>query len=338
METTKTIKIFEGNEVKNKFEAILWKRTWVFMTALISIIKWNSMLKNADPQSIYDSAMTAVALDLPINQNLGMAFIVPYKTRDDWIKASFQIWYKWLKQLALRSWQIAKMADVAVKEWQLIENDPLTWPTFSRSSKISEKIIGYVFYVKLLDWYEKALYMTIDELKAHGKKYSKSFDKGNRTTDFDSMARKTVIRLLLTSWDIPLSIDVRNALSEEYIKPNAKFDDKKPEVINPEDTTEDDLYEELKPKAMEYKDYVDYLLSFLPDDYIQEWFEWWPYEDQKDDYVKALQIEIGRRCIKDRTIILEKDDIKNIFIGEDKAIVAMKKEALQLLPKETWTK
>lgn len=330
MENSKTLALFETESVKQQFQKLMGKRASVFLTSVNSVVKANSMLKDADPQSVMDSVMTAVALDLPINPNLGMAFIVPYKTRDWSIKGTFQIGYKGLKQLALRSWQIAKMADVAVKEWQLIENDPLTWPTFSRSSKTSEKIIGYVFYVKLLDGYEKALYMTVEELKNHGKKYSKSFEKGKWTDDFDAMARKTVIRLLLTSWDIPLSVDIRNALSEENVKPQDMPSKPKEEAIDPEDTIEDDIYN-TDPDPMSYEDYVDYLLSFLPDWFVAEWFEGWPSEDQIGDYVKTLQVEIGRRCIKDKTIMLDKEEIVNIFKWEDKQVVAMKKEALALL-------
>jgi hypothetical protein len=47
--------------------------------------------------------------------------------------------------------------------------------------------------------------------------------------------------------------------------------------------------------------------------------------------VKTLQVEIGKRFIKDSSISLDKEDVKKIFIGEDKNVVAMKKEALKIL-------
>ncbi len=117
-------------------------------------------------------------------------------------------------------------------------------------------------------------------------------------------------------------------------------------VSDPEEITEPQFYHEIEKWAkapvafvevlaneMGYEEYLAYLLSFLPDDYIAEGYEGGASEDQQDEYIKVLQVEIGKRFIKDRTISIDKEDIKNIFIGEDKNIVAMKKEAIKLLPK-----
>ena len=55
--------------------------------------------------------------------------------------------------------------------------------------------------------------MSIDQLQKHGKKYSKTFgNKGGLwNTDFDAMACKTVLKLLLSKF-APLSIDMQRAV------------------------------------------------------------------------------------------------------------------------------
>jgi recombination protein RecT len=48
----------------------------------------------------------AASLDLPINQNLGMAYLIPYNVKQKMAQekmCQFQIGYKGLKQLAQRS-------------------------------------------------------------------------------------------------------------------------------------------------------------------------------------------------------------------------------------------
>jgi recombination protein RecT len=54
--------------------------------------------------------------------------------------------------------------------------------------------------------------MTKEEAEAHGRKYSKSYSKGVWATDFDSMALKTVLKLLLSKFGI-LSIEMQRAIT-----------------------------------------------------------------------------------------------------------------------------
>jgi recombination protein RecT len=176
------------------------------MTSLLSIVNNNSYLRNASPDSIYTSAMMAAALDLPINPNLGFAYIIPYGQQ-----AQFQIGYKGLIQLALRSGQFKTISVTPVYEGQLLENNPLTGFKFDFNVKVSDKVIGYASYFSLINGYEKTMYMSVQEVEAHGKKYSKTFSNGVWKNDFNAMAQKTCLKLLLSKY-APLSIEMQKAV------------------------------------------------------------------------------------------------------------------------------
>lgn len=230
---------FARNDVRAKFEEILGKRSPQFITSVLQIVSSNTMLKNADPSSIYNSAAVAATLDLPLNNNLGFAYIIPYnvKQKDGSYKvmAQFQIGYKGIIQLAQRSGQFLTISSAPVYEGQLIEENPLTGFVFDFAKKKSDVIIGYAAYFKLLNGFEKSMFMTVAELKAHGKKFSKTYDNGNSLwkNDFEAMANKTVIKLLLSKF-APLSIEMQKAVISDQA---VISDHGEPQYVDHEDIT-----------------------------------------------------------------------------------------------------
>lgn len=207
--------LFDRPEVQQKFKELLGKRAASFCTSVLQIVASNDLLKNADPNSIYQSAAVAATLDLPLNNNLGFAYIVPYKTKqsDGTYKtvAQFQMGYKGFIQLAQRSGQFKSIYAAPIYEGQLIKEDPLEGFEFDFTKKTSERIIGYASKFKLLNGFEAVWYMTVEQVKAHGMKYSKTFKNGLWQTDFDGMAQKTVMKLLLSKF-APLSIEMQKAV------------------------------------------------------------------------------------------------------------------------------
>jgi recombination protein RecT len=213
--------LFAREDVKSKFQELLGKRASSFMTSVLQIVASNNLLAKAEPTSIYHSAAVAATLDLPLNNNLGFAYIVPYNQRqpDGQYKtvAQFQLGYKGFIQLAQRSGQFKTIAAACVYEGQLIEQNPLTGFRFDFTQKKSDNPIGYAAYFELLNGFQKTLFMSIDDLRKHGLKYSKTF--GNEKTrksslwenDFDSMATKTVIKQLLSKF-APLSVEMQRAV------------------------------------------------------------------------------------------------------------------------------
>jgi len=79
------------------------------------------------------------------------------------------------------------------------------------SLKVSDRVVGYCAYMLLTNGFEKYLYMTVEEVEKHAKKYSKTYAKGfgKWKDDFNAMALKTVLKLLISKWGI-LSIEMIN--------------------------------------------------------------------------------------------------------------------------------
>ena len=203
-----TIKtFFEKPAVKNRFAEMLGKRSNQFISSVLQITANNSMLKNADPISVYNSALMAATLDLPINQNLGFAWIVPYGKA-----AQFQIGFKGLIQLAQRSGQYLNINVIEVYENQFVSFNTLTENLNANFDLPGEgKIIGYAAYFKLINGFEKTCFWTEEKVIQHAKRYSKSFNNGPWKTDFSAMAKKTVLKSTLSKWGI-LSIEMQTAV------------------------------------------------------------------------------------------------------------------------------
>lgn len=180
----------------------------LFKTSLLGVINSNSLFEKADPLSIIQSALVATTLDLPINPNLGYAYIIPYG-----VKAQFQLGYKGLIQLAQRTGQYQTISSSEVREGQIKEYDPLKGVEFDWTVTDGE-IIGYVAYFKLINGFEKYLYMSLKELEAHGKKYSKTYNNGPWKTDFDAMAKKTVLKQLISKFGI-MSVEMQDAVVKD---------------------------------------------------------------------------------------------------------------------------
>lgn len=204
-----TIKsLFSKDEVKSKIAEMLGKRSTAFITSVLSVVQNNSYLKNAKPETVYTSAMIAATLDLPIHPSLGMAYLIPYGDQ-----CQFQIGYKGIIQLALRSGQFKTISACEIYEGQLIEENPLTGYVFDFTKKDSENIIGYAAYFSLINGFEKNSFWTVEKVKEHGKRFSKTFSSkgGVWEKDFDSMAKKTVLKLLLSTY-APKTVEMQRAI------------------------------------------------------------------------------------------------------------------------------
>lgn len=237
--TTKSL--FSDEKVKAKFQELLGTKANGFMTSVLQVITSNELLKKADPHSVYHAAAVAATLDLPINNNLGFAYIVPYNDRKQQkCVAQFQMGYKGFIQLAQRSGAFKTISATPIYKGQLISENPLTGFEFDFTKRESDEIIGYAAYFSLLNGFEKTLYMTKSDLEKHGLKFSQTFKKGFGLwkDDFDSMALKTVMKLLLSKY-APLSIEMQKAV----VTDQAVVNDASGEDVSYVDVTEQPLIE-----------------------------------------------------------------------------------------------
>lgn len=208
--------LINQDSVKKRFEEMLGKRSASFISSVVSAVSTNKALQEADPMSVVSAAAIAASLDLPINPSLGFAYIVPYRDKGVPV-AQFQVGYRGFIQLGMRSGQYEAMNAAIVYEGDLIENNRFTGSMkFRAGERTSDKIVGYVFYFKLLNGFEKYTYISKENAEKHGKQYSQSYKKGfgKWIDDFDAMALKTVIKQGLSKWGI-LSVEIQRALETD---------------------------------------------------------------------------------------------------------------------------
>lgn len=196
-----------------------------FVANITTLVSNDVKLQECEAKSVIFSALKATALDLPLDPNLGMAYVIPFKNTKKGIKeAQFQIGYKGFVQLAIRSnqFKIINVRDVRVGE--IVGEDFISGEMqFKKVENREDKlIIGYVAYFRLLNGFEKMSYWTMNELDQHAMKYSQTYSSKNDyiqqtstwSTNFDGMAKKTALKLLLSKY-APLSIQMQSAIKAD---------------------------------------------------------------------------------------------------------------------------
>lgn len=206
--------ILNNNQtIKAQIKNSLKEKAGAFTSSMIDLYNGDTALQNCDPEAVALECVKAAALDLPIVKSLGFAYVVPYKN-----KPTFTIGYKGLIQLAQRSGQFKTINADKVYEGELKGFDKLSGMIDLSGDKASDTVIGYFAYFKLLNGYEKSLYMTVDEMRGYADKYSPAYSKEKNSgyspwyTEFDKMAQKTVLRQLLSKY-APMSTDMQKAVA-----------------------------------------------------------------------------------------------------------------------------
>ena len=234
--------MLDGEKLRGRFNELLGNRSAQFVSSLVSMVNADQNLQQAfyeAPMTVIQAGLKAAAFDLPIDQNLGYAYIVPFKNSKkdadgNWtskMEANFILGWKGMHQLALRTGAYKTINVVDIREGELKSYNRLTEEVdveFIDDDDVRESkpIIGYLGYYRLVNGAEKTIYMTIKQIENHEKKFRKGqyMGKGWRD-DFDAMARKTVYRKLIGKWGV-MSIQYQTAqegatlaqqMQEEYI-------------------------------------------------------------------------------------------------------------------------
>ena len=190
-----------------------------FVADITTVVSLNPRLQECDAGSIISAGLVAQRIGLPLSQALGYAYVVPYKCKEEdangktiWVdKAQFQMGYKGYIQLCLRTGQYQKIGVKPVHEGELQGLDEFGDEIIKFDHKYDDaEVIGYYAYFKLLNGAVMTSYKTKKQCEEHGQKYSKSY-KGLWTTNFDTMAMKTVLKLLLSKFGI-MSTELRTAI------------------------------------------------------------------------------------------------------------------------------
>ena len=197
-----------SKSVQERFEKMLGKKSAGFLSSLLTLVNNNNLLQKANPTSVLAAAATAASLDLPVNPSLGLAWIVPYGSG-----AQFQLGYRGAISLAMRSGQMKSIVMTEVYEGECKCWNRFT-ETFEFGDRVSDNIIGYYARFETVNGFVKATFWTKEEVLKHAKRFSKSFNRGPWQTDFDAMAKKTVLLSIIKTY-APMSIEMQSAFESD---------------------------------------------------------------------------------------------------------------------------
>lgn len=214
--------ILDGEGYRKRIDELMGKRAPQFISSVVTMASNDTMLRKvvaSAPASIITSALKAAALDLPIDPQLGMAYVMPFKNavkdasgnttyRDE---ATLVVGYRGLIQMAQRTGLYKHLNADFVYEGETIVDDRISGMITIEGEKKSDTPIAYFAYFQLLNGFEKCVCWSKERVEAHEKKNRKGqyMSKAWRD-DFNAMALKTVIRNLLSKWG-PLSVDYQSA-------------------------------------------------------------------------------------------------------------------------------
>ena len=225
--------IINADSVQEQFRNALKDGAPLFIASLIDIYGNDKNLQKCEPKDVIMEALKAATLKLPINKQLGFAYIVPYGS-----EPQMQIGYKGYIQLAMRTGQYKYINADVVYEGELKGHNKLTGEVDLSGEATSDKVVGYFAYIETVNGLRKPLYWTKEKVLAHAKRYSKSFNIKSSAwqTNFDEMALKTMLRNLLSKYGV-MSVEMMNAFtadSADERTPEAQVEDEIRENANSE--------------------------------------------------------------------------------------------------------
>lgn len=225
--------MLDGEGLRKRFDDLLGKRSAQFISSIVSLVNADANMQAAfyeTPMSVIQAGLKAATFDLPIDQNLGYAYIVPFKNKGK-MTANFILGWKGMHQLAIRTGAYKTINVVDLREGELKSYNRLTEEIEidfieDENEREAKPIIGYVGYYRLVNGAEKTIYMSTTQIANHEKKFRKGDYMGKGwKDDWDAMARKTVYRKLIGKWGV-MSIEYQTTkegqnlaeqMKEEYI-------------------------------------------------------------------------------------------------------------------------
>ena len=242
--------LLKTSAIKSRFTEILGDNASSFISSILTICKDNDKLRKCEPKSILTSAAKAANLKLPIEPQLGYAYIIPYydyKTQT--YSANFQIGYKGMIQLAMRTGLYQNINTTEIYEGQIKSFDFITG-AMEVGERTSDVVVGYAAFFKLLNGFSKTLYMSKADIEKHAMTFSETYKNEKTrqystwTKNFNEMAKKTVLKKLLTTY-APISIEFQN-----NVLARAMQEEQPPTTIEPSD--DDFVLEPIDPQTGEF--------------------------------------------------------------------------------------
>lgn len=240
--------ILNAPSVQEQFQNTLKESRGIFVASLIDLYGNDSNLQQCEPKAVVMEALKAAALKLPINKQLGYAYVLPFnnskKEGNAWVKKmepTFIIGYKGYIQLAMRTGQYRTINADIVYEGEVQKTNKLTGEINFDGKKTSDKIVGYFAFFEMLNGFTKTIYVEVESMAKHAKRYSPSIKNSKEVTieslikialsnteatsvgwlgNFSDMAIKTCVRELLSKWGY-MSVEMQQAFGSDNEEPES---------------------------------------------------------------------------------------------------------------------
>lgn len=219
------------------------RRAASFTSTLISAVSANTKLAECRPESVISAALRGEGMNLSLA--LGQYSIVPYGD-----SANYQISYKGISQLAIRSGQYADFGVFDVREGEYKGKDPRTrkpvieWID-DEDEREKKALAGFYGFYELKDGFFKSIYWSHEKILLHADRYSKAFNKATyddmlsekiKGADADrlrsgspwygdplseahqKMCKKTLLIQMLNDGTAPLSIEMQTAFKQDTLQ------------------------------------------------------------------------------------------------------------------------
>lgn len=219
--------ILASESVQAQFRNAMNENSGLFVASLIELYSGDTYLQQCKPALVVMEALKAATLKLPLNRNLGFAWIVPYnksyKDNDgNWQKESipqFQIGWRGYEQLAMRTGQYININCGPVFEGELKKIDKLSGHIDISGDATSDVEVGYFAHFELVNGFRKTLYWPKEKVEKHAIKYNPECKKakglaGNWKDHFSSRAASTVLKHLIKNYGI-MSVDMEQAFRRD---------------------------------------------------------------------------------------------------------------------------
>lgn len=226
------------------------KRAQRFVAAITSAVAVNPQLQDCDAGSILAGGLLGESLGLSPSPQLGQYYLVPFKQKAKYdrsghliapecLKAQFVLGYKGYIQLAIKSGYYKKLNVLEIKEGELQGFDPLNEVIDcviieDYAAREKAETIGYYAMFEYLNGFRKAIYWSKEKMLTHADTYSQAFSAdayrkllAGEIADkdmwkyssfwyknFDDMAKKTMLRQLISHWGI-MSTELQQAFNSD---------------------------------------------------------------------------------------------------------------------------
>lgn len=215
--------VMNNSYYQSLLQSSLKENKGAFCTSLMEIFSSDEKLLQCQPNDLMAEALKAASLRLPLNKQLGQAYLLPFKIKGV-MKPTLVIGTKGYLQLAMRTGKYETINADVVYDGEFNHYDKVTGKLDLSGAQISNTPIGYFAYFKKKDGLTKLLYMTLDEVCRYAKQYSPTIKYNEKVdaeklkeialkqaangssdgvgwqSNFESMAIKTVLRRLLSKW------------------------------------------------------------------------------------------------------------------------------------------